>query len=597
MKNFIKKTNKYLLEKHPIIWNTKLLWVLLTALVLHLIFYILGLTALSNVEILHQFDAKSIFFKNGTVYVSIILSILLLVVWLINMFKNNAFKSYYPTSKLKLFKQFLCYLLIVFFSTNFFLSYNFGLKNYITAVYDDDRLDAEIDLTNTAAIFFSNDLENYTLNQRRYPAPFDSLYCQIYTGSTIEEIQLANSSTIPNDSLPHSSFLDSKYYHYTLYSKKGKNSDAYNNNEYQGFVFYKNLNDSLKTYYFKDAIFDISNYVNTAKPSFFNYSSIFYKSKKSINNDSDISVNYNYRKYDYFSDQPEFSEENKLSNKRAYNILKRNNPNEIKEILDDFLTVCSTYKIKYNLTTDKWFNLIYHPKNFEVQSLIRIEPKTEYTFSFKGSDNPLESFKGNILTDYFIEHDSLGNLFSNVEEIKESTPYLESIHFFMWFSIFIATIVLMFRITGIKALLFSVIASGVLALVIGLSTAFFAYTSKFSDNSIGYFISYFSLVIGTIILLTPIFYKRKLKKIVVAICLNISLIGFIGYVFLIITTISLHQSDACKYNYSVDFSDKNCFNLLGSLGVYWSYILFFFNLIFLYFYFSVVKKWKALPEG
>lgn len=595
MKHFIKKTNKYLLEKHPIIWNTKLLWMLLVALVLHLIFYILGVTALSSVETLHDFDAKSIFFKNGTVYVSIIISILLLVIWCINMFKNNAFKSYYPTSKLKLFKQFLYYLIIVFFCTNFFLSYNFGVKNYITTVYDDGKLNTEINLANTAAIFFLEDIEHYTLNKRRYPAPFDSLYCQTFTGSPVLQNRLQNSIGIPNDSLIHSNFLDSKYYHYTLYSKEGKVSDAFNNTQYNGFVFYTSLNDSLRTYYFKDSIFDVSKYINTAKPSFFNYSEVFYKSRKKINIDSDVSVNY---KFNYYADNNSaFNQENTLSNKKAHDILKRNNPNEITALLNNFLQLCDEYQIKTNISTDEWFNLVYHPENFEIKSLIRIEPKTEYAFNLATPDTPFENFQEDILTDYYIEYTSLINLFSNVEEIKESTPYLESIHFFMWFSLFIATIILMFRSTGLKPLLFSIIVTGILALIIGLSTALFAYISGLNDNSMGYFASYFTLAIGTIILIIPILYAEKFKKIIVAICINISLVSFISYVFLIISTIALHQSDACQSNYGIDFSNDNCFNLLGSLGIYWSYVLFFVNLIFLYFYFRIVKKWKSLPEG
>lgn len=597
MKAFINKIDKFLLNRHPLVWNTKLLWMLIIALFLHLIFFILGALALTNVEQLHEYGAKSIFFKNGTVYVSIIISILLLVIWCIQLFKNNAFKNFYPTSRLKLFKEFLSYVIIIFCVTTFFLSYNYGVKTYISSAYSDDKIKNEITTANKAAIFFSDEIEKYTINQKRYPKPFDSLYCEVFTGNLEPHERLNNhltTSVLPyNDSLPHTKFLDIKYFYYTLSSKEGVIEDAYNNSDYSGFVFFESLKDSKRNYFYKDSIFDVSQLIETSSPSYFNYSSTFYYLKRNTTERFDDYLDYTYSNSVGYNENP-FSELKLQSNKTTYQLLNRNNPNEIKKILNHFLLLCESYKIKHNLDVETWFSLVYHPSKFEVTNLIRKEPKLDYSFKVTTANTPLEKFETDILTDYYIQHDDLRNLFSNVETIKKSTPYKESIHFFIWLTMLLATVILMLRTTGLKPLIFSIIVTGVLALVVGLTTTLFAFSTNLNDNTTGYFAAYLSLVLGTIILLIPLCFREQFRKSIIAICVNISMSGFILYVFLIVLIISLHQDDACPNRYD---PINNCFNLLTDIGILWSFILFVINLIFLYFYMGVIKNWKGLPEG
>ena len=64
MKKFIYKTNQYLLERYPTIWNTKLVWMLSIALVLHLIFFVFGLFTLVNPKMLQDSNVEYIFFEN-----------------------------------------------------------------------------------------------------------------------------------------------------------------------------------------------------------------------------------------------------------------------------------------------------------------------------------------------------------------------------------------------------------------------------------------------------------------------------------------------------------------------------------------------------
>ena len=96
MKTFIYKTNQYLLERYPTIWNTRLVWMLLAAVTLHLLFFVFGFFTLTNPEMLQERRVTNLFFENGSIFLSVIISILVVVTWIIYMFKNNAFKNFYP---------------------------------------------------------------------------------------------------------------------------------------------------------------------------------------------------------------------------------------------------------------------------------------------------------------------------------------------------------------------------------------------------------------------------------------------------------------------------------------------------------------------
>ncbi len=586
MKKFIYKTNQYLLENHPIIWNTKIVWVLITVFFIHILFFAFGYTALTNPEMLHEYGAKTIFFESGTVFISIILSVLIIVFWLIFMFKNNAFKSFYPSSKLKLFKQFVCYLIIIFFSVSFFISFNSGVKAYTYSTYKNERFDKEVKAANNTALFFSKNLRDYTINQRRYPSPFNQLYCESY-----EELEENKNDSISS----HLTFLNHNYAFYTLKTKEGSLNQGYQDSDYSGFLFYT-TKDTLSTYYYKDSIYNIKTIAKSAYPSYYNYSSIFFSPKKELANISNIKTNYTLiDEYEY--NVAYFSKENEIRNKLNYELLNRNNPKEIKQLLETFLAIAENYKIKNNITADKWFNLVYNPKDFKVNSLIKNEPKESYQFEFREVKTTFDDFYEDHVTEYYIDTEALLNVFRNIEDIKSDNLISESIHFFIWLSYFLSAIIFVFRITGVKPFIFTIISIGVLSIFIGLLAAIFDYTTRYNNDTSKYFISYLTLFIGIIVFLIPLFFSKKLKKVIVAVCLNISVLSFISLVFLIIGIISMHQDDYCRGIRYFENSYKECPTLISSLGIYWSYILFAINLLFIFLYSNTIKKWKALPEG
>ena len=68
-------------------------------------------------------------------------------------------------------------------------------------------------------------------------------------------------------------------------------------------------------------------------------------------------------------------------------------------------------------------------------------------------------------------------------------------------------------------------------------------------------------------------------------------------ILLIFTIINLIQEDACAMKFP-NYADRvNCKTIMDYLGENISYILFVAAIIFNYFFFSIVRKWKAKPEN
>lgn len=614
MKKYIHKINQYLLENHPTIWNTRIVWMTLISLFIHLAFFVLGYFALTNPERLHSYGAKDIFFENGTVFFSIILSILLFVIWLVYLFKNNSFKNFYPTSQKKLFLQFLSYLVILFLGSTFYISYAMGVKSYITNKYPDDVVAKEIETTNNAAVFFSHKIGEYEINERRFPFPFNETYWE--TELKIKRYQ------------PYVSWLNREYQLHAIKTKKLKDGDEYIDSVHDGYVYYTRK-DSSRIFYYKDTIVDLTRYkdgillkkkidtivtkikkgVNKkefvdkysyndrynkddlAVPSYYNYSTIFYSPEKKYS--------YNSAKYRYSYSGTEnlYNKEKTARNKKVYNLLKRNDANEIKKLLQNLLDVADVYKVTHNLSVDEWFKMVYHPEKFEIKSLIRTAPYVPGSYTKSVSEETaIETFTRTHLTNYFIKSDALIRVFDNLNDIKNSNSFLDSLHFFMWLSFILAMLIFIFRISGIRNLIFSVVTGGLLMLLIALIALVFNYMGVIGGYKTGeFFVMYLSIIIINLLLFSTLFYAKKLKKIVMSIFVNISLSVFIVNLFLIISVISLHQRQSCIDRYD---SDDPCIGLIEYIGVEnMSILLFVSGIVFVYFYASIMKKWKGSPEG
>ncbi|KQM28330.1 hypothetical protein [Chryseobacterium sp. Leaf201] len=624
MQKKIKDYNRYLLEKHPTVWNTKIVWMLLAGLIIHMIFFFIGYISHADPKSLHKFDVRDDYFADGMIFIHLIISILMIVGWLILMFKNNAFKNFYPVTKWKMFSQFLQYFVIIFTCTSFFFSYMTGFRLFVKNTYPDDQMSESIAVINKTYPFFSQDIEHYTLDNKIFPQ-YPGLFCE--TG--IEKIDRNKKYFV---------YYDRVYQYYTLYSKtvyEKDNSGGYPfpGTEPEARFAYSEKHADSETYYFKKEVVDLSPYIKTTGLTFYNFSNIFYR-----NNLEEKT----FLQREYYNDQFTDYDKNSYRKERAEisrltaQLLDKRSPAEIEKLMKSFLKISRDFGISNNLEAGNWAKMVYHPEDFEVRYFIKkykTNPGEQYDpnrssqygeYGYVDTTVPTDSaanvVDGEIVNDsvqikdfnpeissqlspqdyfmknitgYYYHTDDLRNFLDNVDVIKSTDFFSENIHIYLWIAFFLATVIFSFRVTDLKSLLFSMISAGILSLLVVLITVLYSVSG--GRGSEEFFISYLVFWIGLFILAVPVLMMGKFRKLVSSIFITVSMNGFVLFVLLLFFIVSLHQERACNHLIS-PLRYNNCKTVIETLGFSLSYLILMIGFVFMYFYTAVLKKWKAMPE-
>ncbi|WP_312764685.1 hypothetical protein [Epilithonimonas sp.] len=626
----INTINQYLLERFPNIWNTRIVWMLLLGIAVHLIFFFIGFVSHASPGTLQHTRAIDDYFSTGLVFVHVIISVLLIVGWLIYMLKNNAFKNFYPNSGKKLFFEFVQYFIIIFVSVTFYFSYMTGFRLFINYKYDDEKMAKKIEIINHSVPFLSQNIEDYTLENRLSPKPFAVFYCE----TDINEIDKTRSYFVYHDRV---------YQYFSLYKKTVNQTDErgqfiYPEEEKKNSVplayFENSADNKSRTYFFKKQVEDLSAYIKTVAPSYYNYSSVFYDNVNSAVN----------RRYDTEADNlptKELLKQKQIEvNDNTIRLITSKDSKALEKLLQDFLRISKEFDIVNNLNVKDWSAMVYHPEKFEVKRFIMLykpDAGTDYdpnkapagryngyeeavavdsvayddnyldangkirkdTISIRDFNpnvdreiSPKDYFKRN-MTDFYYYTADLNNLLENVDTIKTDDFFSDSVHLFIWISFALAILIFSFRITDLRSLLFSIISAGVIILLVTLFCVFFAFVGGFKNM---FFILYTILTVGVIILLIPFITIGKARKIVTSIFMIISMAGFPLFIWLIFGIINEHQVIDCRTKVYTGDNYLSCKGVLDDLGLTTSYIMLIATFVFLYFYTGFVKKWKAMPE-
>lgn len=578
MKNFIQRVNHYFLERYPLLWNTRVYWMLISCALVHGCFYLFGYYTFRNTELFKRYNAPELFIENGALLFSIVISVLILVIWLLVLFRNNAFKNFYPTRKRQLFGSFFIYFLVFAVATTFYISYIAGYKQFVAQHYPQSWLKTERDRANLAAAFLPFSLDAYTISNKRYPEPFDTLYCET------DERNI-------DFSKPYLTRDKDEYQFYSIAKKVVRQIDAVAADERE--VHRKLLTDSLLTVYYKDAVVDVSGLVNT-DPSFYNYSRRNFGGEGNGYPDEEA---------------PAYQEEGNREemNKSVYDLLQRNHPEEIKKLLSGFLEFSRKFKISTNLTADKWFELMYHPQDFKVTYFISNSSVGALTPNPQDADvatavvaDAAPAVDGRVSDPYYLKHKihycfdayDLSRLFTGIERVLDFSVFDMIIYVAIWVAFALACILFAFRITNLRLLLFSGITAAVISILIALITLMLGLTNGRQGERT---IAYLAFAAGTLILLGSLPVFRLRRKSVQGILINISLVGIVPYFLLILLIITLHQQDYYRSLHVNGYSGSQD-TILEVLGVYWNYVLLALGFLFMMVYTSVIRRWRALPE-
>ncbi|SMC32270.1 hypothetical protein [Moheibacter sediminis] len=590
----IKKLNKYLLENHPLVWNTRLVWMLLIMGLMHIGFFVIGFFAYFSAVDLHDSDLFDSYLESGFVWIGILLSILILILWMNQYFKQNAFKFHYPKSKLSLFKEFLIIFLISLLCITQYFSYTKGLQIRVSGLKTTEQLEKEIDLTNLAAAFalqssyYGNDYRTsyfYSQSNRCVDVPaFDSLVSkdEVLKLHVSKEFKRNVVDYAAEDTINYHKFPDSIFY--PLYKndefedvlirsfpkrKAWRSTQDYKTNE--PFVKRDNYNGYYEEHIVVEDVSETaSDVVYSAGSSTYQYYNL-----NSIYNYCGVVVN----PFDSTKTDNTYA-------KQVFKLLNEDQKTEIQALLNNYQKLADEYEVGYRFKDKKWIDYVYNPPYYFVDY--------ELTSPSRYDDNDHKRYK----KDYFAQADmerSLKTIIEAKSGVIDSYSYLIVLYIALGISLLVYT----FRITTMRTWVISVVGSIVVFFV--YFCLYFAFGMLFSTINETYalilvlsFIFLFFILASSGILCG----KRKLITGVNFIW-SIWTFGFIFPILLGLYRIYL------EWKYPVYLSQSENVTLFNRHPhIEWmndhSELILSINLVlvflFLILIIPAIKKWKAMPE-
>ncbi|MDT9499459.1 hypothetical protein [Capnocytophaga canimorsus] len=606
---FIHQINQYLLARYPSLWNTKIVWMLCVAFVIHIFFFAVGYFFFQNPETLQTYDIYDIYYSSAFFIFQIIISLILLVVWLIQLFKNNAFKHFYPMSSLQLFGQFLQFMVIVFACLSFHLSFRLGNYVFANQRYDDATYTHFIHTANKAYPFLPMEAEKYMPDSHYL---LNDLYCE----TDYQEI---------DSTKPYLLFVNKIYQFYTTYTDSLQLNEEYDYQQYKervsrkDFIVTRDTENEIIFRYKKDVI-DMSDVFVDAYPNLRNFSEVFH-----VPYDSDISY-LDLKKIQTLAYNGKDSVRLPMDgvlNGYVNKLLDSKNEQAIKNIMEQFLQMSDVLKIETNLDTEGWFEKVYRPEaNFRIEHFFRKNALESYydRFDYYEDDGKLKEFYEKFKNEtsdyvtlygyeqhylshyYYYEIDKLQRILENIEKLR--TFFIDdtdtALVVYLWLSVGISLLLLFYRVFSLKSLLLGFVVLNGTSLVIGLFFLIMKFSGVFYQD---YQAAILIIIIYLSILVTTLFMPYERNKTFASILMNVSVLAFPLVFFLAFLGVDMYQKKQ-RYSY-IDYAYDNHYlvenynqeTLLDWLGVEGlSLVVFLGTLIFVLFYIRVIMRWKATSE-
>ncbi|TCZ72200.1 hypothetical protein [Flaviaesturariibacter aridisoli] len=158
----IRRINQYLRIHHPLLWNTRVLWVLLANLCLYLIFFLAGFLTVQARSIATYY---SVWFVGGfgLPAFSTLCTVLVVVLWLLYYLRNNAFKNFYRIGRFHLLREFALILLIFFSSGIYYEFYMLGVQARVRTITSEATFVKELNQLNEGLAFVPTERAPYFL--------------------------------------------------------------------------------------------------------------------------------------------------------------------------------------------------------------------------------------------------------------------------------------------------------------------------------------------------------------------------------------------------------------------------------------------------
>lgn len=453
MKSLYLKIDKYFLEHHPIIWHSKVPYLLAGGLVLNLLFFCIGFFTV-DITFLAIDELWDQYFDSYFVMLHVILVVIAISFWAFSFYKKNAIRHYYPLSKLYFTKLYIA-LCVGFFSLlTPFLSFNIGLQTKTGSYIDENALPKEIAILNQANVFLPSSENKYLFTQRVYPSifPLEHLTYDANLSKWEDETEFVNKPDYsPYQHPENNDTIDGLIcqFYTSYYRSNNKECDEYDEDEY------------LKKFYFPSKQFQLE------RLSFYNYSNIaISQSYFDANQDDD-----SYSSYYYYIDTDEYGEDGNTEYRqyapKMHRWIKNQEKDSIKSLIQDYQAVLEKYELTHFIDIDTYLAYLkavsFKPERYNIfhkspGSFYKEEIERNYLHSNKNMQVLVDSVYNEPL--FYVEQNKLYNVYSNFKYAMYHGVTTEELLVLIAITLLIATFFVFFEFVPFIQMLLSIPITG-----------------------------------------------------------------------------------------------------------------------------------------
>lgn len=605
---------KYLLENYPTIWHSKIVFLLIAGLFGWVVSFLAGYAI--STEILTKFNIASYYFSSSFVFYHLIFLLIVLSIWALSFYKNNAVKAFYPVGNFYLLKLFTLLFIGIIFLVGIYFPYTYGIFVKTKQLLPKAVLENEIKNAKTAQAFLAIDASNYSIENKIYPPVFKSVGIAHYYYDSENERYYWESNVYP-----YIQYTPSYKEHYDedeKYKERGVNSAvaatvaatavaAVEGDENQ------QITDSIArlNQLFFDSVYQtgVGIEIDSVKYLFFNTD---YETDKtdSCNSKSIItsfvkvsdSLLHIYSLANYSNTEYEFQQLNEYSEdslaKLLYEITRTKNKVFVEKTLSNFVATLNKYQIENRIYPTHIANFL-HAKNYiNIPSITQAYFTPQYYNNYAACKKQLENAEANyssLSAKQFQQYesiltDSLDMYFEKNDFRILTENYVVAHTTFFEEASFIATVIvcaiivaffLLLHVTNLKSFIIAIPVSGILFFVVVIFIAVFKINSDTEILSIGSFVSILLLLFSIYAI-----FSKKISKKITDIAFNIGAtvsVYLLGLLYATGSILSKTEVYECGYSYKYLY-EVNPWAIVGlSLVGFLSYLF-------------LVKKWRAKAE-
>lgn len=160
----IKSIQKYLLLHHPLLWNMRIVPMLLIVLIVNLTFFVLGYF-ITDTTIYDHLVSSYRSDRNTLIYfITVLLGLIILIGWLVVYNRNNGLKAFYPRKSSMIYAEWLLIFVITTGLTFIPLSFSKGITAKWHSVATQEETLNTIDLLEKVRILIPDNTSAYRYN-------------------------------------------------------------------------------------------------------------------------------------------------------------------------------------------------------------------------------------------------------------------------------------------------------------------------------------------------------------------------------------------------------------------------------------------------